>query len=59
MFAELIAVPGDRPNAVTWHVLVTEPYIWRVEFACVSESAATALRLALDGVSGAILEPAE
>lgn len=57
MYSELLPVPRD--GATVWHVLVTEPYQWRVEFACVSEKAAQALRLAFDGVSGAIMEPSE
>lgn len=57
MYSELIAVPTN--GGAVWHVLVTEPYMWRVEFACVSEQAAQALRLAFDGVTGAIMEPSE
>jgi hypothetical protein len=58
MFTEVIPVPREG-GEVIWHVLVTEPFMFRVEFACKSASAAASLRLALDDVTAMIVEPTE
>lgn len=58
MFTEIVPVPREG-GEVIWHVLVTEPYMCSVEFACKSAQVAADLRLALDGVTGMIVEPTE
>jgi hypothetical protein len=58
MFTEVVPVPREG-GEVIWHVLVTEPYMFRVEFACTSATAAATLRAALDNVTAMIVEPTE
>jgi len=57
VFTELVPVPSE--GGTTWNVIMTAPYQWRIEFACTSKRTAVNLRLALDDVTSALVEPAE